>query len=201
MFTGQKIALDQVLQNIVTVIRESAKSYNFKAFNRVVFLGMILLEYLINLNHLPLGEDKDMTEQEQGQEQRAITEDVENVQNFIATHSNILAGDIERAVFAVGISVGVLLEVQAQRYNKLAPFWSRLNRLDLDIDRLIPLYAEVKSKLAMYGEQRYNTIINYLGTNEISKMNPAARISKNNLNFIFSIGLSYGYMLKRGYLK
>lgn len=43
--------------------------------------------------------------------------------------------------------------------------------------------------------------MNYLSVNEISKINWSSTIHKENINFIFTVGLSYGYMLKRGYLK
>ena len=121
-------------------------------------------------------------------------------EKFIAEHTNIIGQDAERAVFAVGVCVGILLEVQSQRYNKVAPFWNRLNRLDLETEKMFSLFTEVKSILAMYGEERFNTIINYLAVNEISKRSDISRISKDNLNLVFSIGLSYGYLLKRGFL-
>ena len=41
---------------------------------------------------------------------------------------------------------------------------------------------------------------NYVTVNEIAKMDMSSPISKESINFIFSIGLSYGSMLKRGYL-
>jgi CRISPR-associated protein Cas8b/Csh1 subtype I-B len=106
-----------------------------------------------------------------------------------------------RAIFATGVCVGILLEVQQQLYDKVAPFWNRLNRLNLDLERVKELTPEVKSKLSMYRQRRYDTIVNYLNVNEISKINWSSRISKENINFIFTVGLSYGYMLKRGYLK
>jgi hypothetical protein len=195
MFTGQKIVVDDVLRNVMTRVRDTAKSYNMKLFSRMVFLGMMLLEYLINLNHAQTKGDSHMTEQNE-----APTKEVEHFQTFISNHANIIGQDIERAVFVVGVCVGILLEVQSQRYNKVAPFWNRLNRLDLEPDKMFSLFTEVKSKLAMYGEERFNTIINYLAVNEISRRNIISKISKENLNLIFSIGLSYGYLLKRGYL-
>lgn len=74
-------------------------------------------------------------------------------------------------------------------------------RFDLEIDKIMSLFNEIKSKLIMYGEHNYDTVINYLGVNEILLLNFSSQnISKERINFIFSIGLSYGYMLKRDYL-
>lgn len=195
MFTGQKIVVDDVIKNIMTRVRETAKSYNMKLFTRILFLGMMLLEYLINLDSFETEVESKMAEQN-----APLTKEVEHFQKFIASHSNIVGEEAERAVFAVGVCVGILLEVQSQRYNKVAPFWNRLNRLDLEPEKIYSLFTEVKSKLAMYGEERFNTIINYLAVNEISRMSNISKLTKDNLNLIFSIGLSYGYMLKRGIL-
>jgi hypothetical protein len=53
----------------------------------------------------------------------------------------------------------------------------------------------------MYNERSYNTIIDYLITNEVSRIDDPTNVSKEMVNLIFSIGLSFGSILKRGYLK
>jgi CRISPR-associated protein Cas8b/Csh1 subtype I-B len=202
ILTGQQVIVDQVIQNIIIKIREvSLKSYDLKRLTRTIFLGLLLLEYLINLNgsqknkDLPQPGDKSIT--------KDLRQDIANIQKFIETHNNILFDGTTRAIFAVGVCVGILIEVQNELYKKkMAPFWSRLSRLDLDFERIKLLPREVKSKLAIYNERRYNTIISYLEANEFSDINICSpNISRENLNLIFSIGLSYGYLLKNQLLK
>ena len=113
--------------------------------------------------------------------------EIENIQKFIDSHTNILSDDTTRAIFATGVCVGILLEVQEQLYGKVAPFWNRLNRLNLDLERVRELIPEVKSKLSMYHERRYDTVMNYLSVNEISKINWSSTIHKENINFIFTV--------------
>lgn len=129
------------------------------------------------------------------------TQQIRNLQKFIES-SPLLKEN--RGVFAVAVCVGILLEVQEILYNKVAPFWQRLNRLDLDLYRVKEFYPEVKSKLAMYRERKWDTIINYLGTElahlPTSPPNSNVLEAKENLNLVFSIGLAYGSRLKRGYL-
>jgi CRISPR-associated protein Cas8b/Csh1 subtype I-B len=156
----------------------------------------MLLEYLISLNRT-----EQIEKLAQSRQNQPITEEIEHVQKFIESHTNILTDGTRRAIFAIGVCVGILLEVQEQRYNKTAPFWNRLSRLDLDLERIIQLLPDVKSKLAMYNERGYNTVIDYLGANEVSRIDTSSSVSNDNLNLLFSVGLSYGYMLKRGYLK
>lgn len=195
IFTGETIPVEKVLQNINEKIREtSLKSFKINELCRTSFLGLLLAEYLINLND-------DLTERKQlSTKQETPIKEIKQIQDFIETHQEILSDHSARAIFAVGVCVGILLEVQGERYAKTAPFWSRLNRLNLDLERIQQLFPEVKSKLAMYGDARYDTIINYLGANEVSKINKSAQIPKESINFIFSIGLSFGYMIKRNFL-
>ena len=194
IFTGQQIPLDEVIRNINIKIRDvSLKSLDLKSLSQTVFLGLMLLEFLINLNAVERNENL-------SQQSPPITKEVENIQKFIENHSNILTDGTTRAIFATGVCVGILLEVQEQLYGKSAPFWNRLNRLNLDLGRIRELFPEVKSKLSMYREQGYDTVMNYLNVNEISRIDWSSSISKDNINFIFTLGLSYGYMLKRGYL-
>jgi len=46
------------------------------------------------------------------------------------------------ATFGTGVCVGILFEIQTERYQKVAPFWSRLNRLDLDLDRIKEFFPQ-----------------------------------------------------------
>jgi hypothetical protein len=39
-------------------------------------------------------------------------------------------------LFLLWVRVGILLYVQEQKYNMITPYWERLNRLDLDVQRV-----------------------------------------------------------------
>ena len=183
-----------VFRNInIKILDVSLTSLDLKSLSQTVFLGLMILEFLISLN----GTEKN---EKLSQESSAKKTQVENIQKFIENHTNVLTDDTTKAIFATGVCVGILLEVQEELYNKTAPFWNRLNRLNLDLERIRELCPEVKSKLSMYRERKYDTVINYLNVNEISKINMSSPISKENINFIFTVGLSYGSMIKRGYL-
>jgi CRISPR-associated protein Cas8b/Csh1 subtype I-B len=203
MFKGDHIDAEEVIKTILYKIRDlyndtkKTKNFNFDYLSKTIFQGLMLLEYIISLNK----EKSNMVDSKNNHQSNQIKE-IENIQKFISTHNNILTGSTERAVFGIGICTGILLEVQAKKYGKTAPFWTRINRFDLDIDRIVSIFNDVKSKLVMYNEHNYDTVINYLGVNEISLLDfsSSKNISREKINFIFSIGLSYGYMLKREYL-
>jgi len=192
VFTGRQTDKLLVLQVINRKIYESWKTQKPAVFFECL-KGLILLEYLIRLENnqviVPV------------MSKTALTPQIEQIEKFLSEHSEVLSDSNSVATFGTGVCVGILLEIQTERYHKVAPFWSRLNRLDLDFDRVKEFFPQVKSYLAMYGEQDYDTIINYLGANLVSKLDPTKQIAKEQLNFVFSLGLSLGYLVKRDYLK
>jgi CRISPR-associated protein Cas8b/Csh1 subtype I-B len=192
LFTGKQTNKLLVLQVINCKIYESWKTQKPTVFFECL-KGLILLEYLIRLenNQEPVSI----------MSKTALTPQIEQIEKFLSEHTEVLADNTSIATFGVGVCVGILLEIQTERYHKVAPFWSRLNRLDLDLDRIKEFFPQVKSYLAMYGEQDYDTIINYVGINLISKLDPFKQISTEQLNFVFSLGLSLGYLVKKDYLK
>jgi hypothetical protein len=51
IFTGQQLPIDEVIRNINTKVRElSLKSLDLKLLSQTVTFGLVLLEFLINLN-------------------------------------------------------------------------------------------------------------------------------------------------------
>ena len=207
MFKAEHIDIEEIINTLLYKIRElyndakKTKNFSFDYLSKTIFQGLMLLEYIISLNKQRV----DMIDEVDDSitQPTPIIKDIESIQKFISSHNNILTRPIERAIFGIGICTGILLEIQSQRYKKTAPFWNRINRFDLDINKIISLFNEIKSKLVMYGEHNYDTVINYLGVNEIISLldlSSSQNISREKINFIFSIGLSYGYMLKRGFL-
>jgi CRISPR-associated Csh1 family protein len=191
IFTGMETDKFLVLRIINEKIREVWRSQNSAVFYDCL-RGLMLLEYLIRLKNNPQITSMSVS---------SITPQIEQVEKFLAEHSEVLSDDNSKATFATGVCVGILLEVQSARYQKVAPFWNRLNRLDLDLEKIKEFFPQVKSYLAMYGIQDYDTVINFLGATHISRLDQTKKIAKEQLNFVFSLGISLGYLIKRDYLK
>jgi CRISPR-associated protein Cas8b/Csh1 subtype I-B len=163
MFTGQQVPLEVLIKNINKKIRSiSLKSFDLRTFSITSFRGLMLLEYLISLNKI--NRDKTLP-QSTNITAKSRANDIEYIKKFIESHNNILSDGTTRAVFAIGVCVGILLEIQNRRFRtKTAPFWSRLQRLDLDLERMKKLPWEIRRKLAIYNERKYEYIISYLET-------------------------------------
>ncbi|HEY6164218.1 MAG TPA: hypothetical protein VIW25_04870, partial [Nitrososphaeraceae archaeon] len=51
IFTGQQVPIDETVRNVNIKIGEaSLKSLDLKSLTQIVFLGLLLVEFLINLN-------------------------------------------------------------------------------------------------------------------------------------------------------
>jgi CRISPR-associated protein Cas8b/Csh1 subtype I-B len=192
IFTGREVNKSMILRIINEKIYKLWKEQNPNVFFECIKF-LLVLEYLIRL------ENNQLTVEPLSQ--TALTPQIAQLEKFLSEHSEILHDNNSISTFGTGVAVGILLEVQSERYQKVAPFWSRLNKLDLDLDRIKEYFPQVKSYLAMYGEQDFDTIINYIGANLVSKMDPSKQIHKEQLNFVFSLGMSVGYLIKRNYLK
>lgn len=113
---------------------------------------------------------------------------------FLNLHQNILYTKNLRAICAIGIAVGVVIKAQ-QRYLGSDSFVSRLNRLEMDYPRLLSLFPQAFPKLKHYKAEEYNELFAYLGSNEISNLDPKQQVQKELMNLIFSIGMAYGFTI------
>jgi hypothetical protein len=76
------------------------------------------------------------------------------------------------------------------------PFWGRLNRLEIDLDRIKTFFPQVVTKLQQYNEHDYDQLLNFLGAEEISKLDPTAKdLQMDLISLVFAVGISEGHMI------
>ena len=120
---------------------------------------------------------------------------ISQIKDFMETHKSLLRDDTLRAVCATGIATGILLEVQRKR-SKSMPFWGRLNRLEMDLERVRQLFPQIINKLHEYNEFRYDDIMTYLGSEEISRLDwSRSDLPKDVISLAFAVGISQGYWI------
>jgi CRISPR-associated protein Cas8b/Csh1 subtype I-B len=192
LFTGQQLATDQIIQNINLRIHETLRySKDLQIISRIALSGLLLLEYIITLNNTDAnsisGSDIIML--------KISTYEIEHTERFIENHKSVLSDETKRGVFAAGISVAILLDFQERKYNKTAPFWDKLSRLDLNLQKVSSLITEVKRLFGVYKNRDYDTFINYLAAKYV--IDPSGSISKDLVSYLFTLGLSFGYLLAR----
>ncbi len=197
MFTGQQIPIEEITQNINLRVHESLrKSNDLQLISRTEFMGLMLLEYVISLNN---NESMHNDSDSSILMLNISTYETKHTERFIESHKSILNSETKQGVFAAGVSVAILFDVQEKKYGKTAPFWDKLSRLDLNLQKIVSLIPEVKRLLGVYKIRDHDTIINYLAVQHT--IDPSVSISKDMVSYLFTLGLSFGYMLARHNLK
>ena len=85
----------------------------------------------------------------------------------------------------------MLLNLQERRYNKPAPFWDKLSRLDLNLQKVPNPITEVKRLFGLYKNIDHDTLMSYLTATYV--IDPSECISKELVGYLFILGLSFGY--------
>jgi CRISPR-associated protein Cas8b/Csh1 subtype I-B len=192
LFTGQQAATDQIMQNINLRIHETLRySKDMQIISQIALNGLLLLEYIITLNNT---DDKSIPRSDVTM-LKISTYEIEHTEKFIENHKSLLSDETKQGVFAAGISVATLLDFQERKYNKTAPFWDKLSRLDLNLQKVSNLITEVKRLFGAYKNRDHDTFLNYLAAKYV--IDPFTSISKDLVSYLFTLGLSFGYLLAR----
>ena len=162
LFTGQQVATDQIIQNINLRIHETLRySKDIQILSRIALSGLMLLEYIITLNNT---DDKSIPRSSVIM-LKISTYEIEHTERFIENHKSVLSDETKQGIFAAGISVAMLLDFQERKYNKTAPFWDTLSRLNLNLQKVYSLIPKVKRLFGAYKSRDHDTFINYLAQN------------------------------------
>jgi CRISPR-associated protein Csh1 len=192
LFTGQQLATDRIIQNINLRIHETLRySKDLQIISQIAISGLMLLEYIITLNNT----DANSISGPETIMLKISTYEMEHTERFIENHKSVLSDETKRGVFAAGISVAILLDFQEWKYNKTAPFWDKLSRLDLNLQKVSSLITEVKRLFGVYKNRDYDTFINYLAAKYV--IDASEPIPKDLVSYLFTLGISFGYLLAR----
>jgi hypothetical protein len=125
---------------------------------------------------------------------------VDEIRKFVLSHEYLNRNRTTRSVFLTGVTVGVLLEIQMKDFGSY-PFWKHLNRLELDMPRIISFYPQVKAKLVQYSKGKaaaeiavLRPMIEYIGAN-LDFESEERHDDRDSVDFAFAVGLSEGYLV------
>jgi CRISPR-associated protein Csh1 len=195
IFTEARINKSLLYKAVVNKIWENTKKeIDLETIKKTSFKALSVIQYIEHLERSEKEEEKLLNVQ--GASQAVSSLDIEQIKNFLNDHSKLLKDDTLRAICATGMAAGILLDVQRRSRKGSMPFWGRLNRLEMDIDRVKKLFPQIVNKLHEYGEHDYDDILAYLGGVEISNLDLSRRdLSKELISLVFAVGLSEGYLI------
>jgi CRISPR-associated protein Csh1 len=204
IFRGEKFSKNYLYDNIMLLIRnnnnqrKSQKGY-FEQTLITIKKAIMLISYLQELEIISYNQNYKYMEIESTQK-KGSRFNLEGFNDFVKANSNFLDNDIKVGIFAVGVLVRFLYDIQSQSLNtNNPPFENKLKGYKLNPEILMNVYTEALDKIQKYQKNNYvyielREIINsyfIVKTNELSKM------SNNELSFYFVAGLEMGKQFKR----
>jgi len=199
IFTGESLNKTLLYKAVATKIQESARKEadsrkaDLKMTANTSFKALSLIQYVEYLERSEIEEERLVGSQEAGQAEDSCC--IEQVKNFLDSHSTLLRDGTLRAICATGIATGILLKVQRETRGSM-PFWGRLNRLEMDLERVKQLFPQILNKLHEYDFHAYDDALAYLGSHEISNLDLSRKdLSKDLVTLVFAVGMSQGYLV------
>jgi CRISPR-associated protein Csh1 len=125
--------------------------------------------------------------------------DREQLEAFIRENADFFDKPYKQGVFAVGILVRLLLNVQYRTLNGNTPFQKKLKGLNLNHESLMAVYVEALSKLSQFKYkdrnffiQIYTDLRDFISDHFTLQSHAMSKISNNELSFYFVAGLEMG---------
>lgn len=213
IFLGIRISEKVLFANFIHVIRKNYnKSQTSDGFVEptkwTVLKAVMLLNYLQNLEIIT--KNKTLKYMEEQVNQNITTKDVtkkkpafnkEEFDKFLSENKDFLDTDVKKGVFAVGIYIRFLLNLQYAKMNNSTPFEKKLRGYNLNAEILKKLYLEAKHKISQfirnggfytYQNLREEVICKYFLKNE----HKLSELTDDQLSFYFVAGLEFASQFK-----
>lgn len=184
-----KRPIDELL--IAEIILSKARPFLSKGelweWHRIILNATVALEYLYSVGTLSAKIDSQSGSNIIPNDKKAAI-----ASEFLNSHQKLLYTKNLRAICAIGIAVGVVINAQKRYLQGSDSFITRLNRLEMDYTRLYDLMPQVKMKLKYYKAEEYNELWEYLAGGEVSNLDPNQQVQKELMNLVFAVGMAFG---------
>ncbi len=201
LFLGNKLSPDFVFENIMALIR---KKYNdgktkdgfVEPVHWIVLKAIMVLQYLQELKIITNNKNYNYMETENNQKNEKSF-NLERFNEFVKENASFLDNDIKVGIFAVGVLVRFLFDIQQASLHN-TPFEGKLRGYKLNPELLMNIYTEALDKIqkyqSFYAYQELRDIISKYFVVNWGELNG---LSNNELSFYFVAGLELGKEFKR----
>lgn len=200
VFVGRPINRQTLYNRFMALIRSNYnKSQTSDGYVEPVSLTVLkahfVLNYLVNLNLVStnqlttmLPEDETITKPD---DKYGRAFDEAKFRQFVADNGNFLDDDYKVGIFAVGVLVKLVLNIQRVELDGGTPFEKKLKGYNLNPDTLKKVYLEAMAKLAQYRDygKRYDSLSQLISEYFILNSYRLPSISNNELSFYFVAGM------------
>lgn len=201
IFLGKPISKDFLFERIISVIRNNyneshARGKLTKSTMRTVLEAMALIIYLQGLGITQNNKNYNYMDT-MAYEKRIGRFNIDAFNRFVKSNKSFLDSDIKVGIFAVGILVRFLFDIQYSNLNS-TPFENKLRGFKLNPELLMQVYTEALDKIQKYQKNFYvysdlrEVISQYFVINKQEMVS----MSNNELSFYFVAGLEMGRRFK-----
>ncbi len=204
LFLGKNISQEFIFEHIIGIIRKNhnaAKTSDgwVEPMNWTIKKAIMLISYLQELDIINYNQNYKYMAEENSQKKESRF-NLEGFNEFVKTNSNFLDSDIKVGIFAVGVLVKFLYDIQSQSLNTSnPPFENKLKGYKLNPEILMNVYTEALDKIQKYLKSNfvYTELREIISTHFIVKIHDLSKMSNNELSFYFVAGLEMGKQFKR----
>ncbi len=199
LFLGNKLSDKYVFEKIIKLIQ---KNYNqskssgswVEPTKWSVKKAIMLISYLQKLGIINYNQNyKYMDVENKGKSSFNLA----GFNEFVKENSNFLDSDIKVGIFAVGILVKFLFDIQNASLGS-TPFENKLRGYKLNPELLMNIYIEALDKIQKYQKNHYvySDLRELVNKYFIIKSNELNKLTNNELSFYFVAGLELGKQFK-----
>lgn len=202
VYLGSKMDTEYVNSILIQRIRNELRGAGVKVgIKKLEALTNLSLKALITVEFLEKMEVISMPESSVSPEFKSAVEDrfVKELLKFLNEHRKVIAPGVVRAVCCAGVLTGITLKEQEKKIGSTS-FWSKLNRLELNFERVRSLVPQTIEKLRQYKVMdRYENLVAHILAKEISHLDESEvdKFSDDLISLVFTVGLGEGYLLSQ----
>lgn len=200
VFVGHPINRQTLYNRFMNLIRANYnKAQTSDGYVEPVGLTILkahfVLNYLALLNLIPINQNRIMIPEDETtnkpEEKYGRAFDETKFRQFVADNRAFLDDDYKVGIFAVGILVRLLLNIQRVELDGGTPFEKKLKGYNLNPETLKRVYIETMAKLAQYRDygKRYDSLSQLISEYFILNSHRLPAISNNELSFYFVAGM------------
>jgi len=201
LFLGNKLSNNYVFEHIIKSVQknynESKSSDNWvEPTMWTVKKAIMLISYLQELKIINYNKNYKYMEVEKTQKKEGHFS-LSGFNDFKQENSNFLDSDVKVGVFAVGVLVRFLFDIQKASLGS-TPFENKLRGYKLNSELLMNVYTEALDKIQKYQKNFYvyTDLREVINRYFIVKSNELNQLTNNELSFYFVAGLELGRQFK-----
>lgn len=202
LFLGKTLSADYVTEHIISLIRKnynkSKTSDGYVEFTEhTVKKAIMLLAYLQELKVISHNKNFKYMDVEVTQKKESRF-NLDGFNSFVKDNANFLDNDIKVGIFAVGVLVRFLFDIQSRSLNN-TPFENKLRGYKLNPELLMNVYTEALDKIQKYQKSFYvyTDLREVINRYFIVHSSELAKMTNNEISFYFVAGLEIGKQFKR----